>query len=392
MGLGIITFLFFMWGFLTCLNDLLIPHLKALFDLNYFQAMLVQFSFFTAYFIVSVPAGKFIARLGYKKGILIGLSLAAVGCLLFIPAQSTHIYFIFLLALFILASGITILQVAANPYVGALGSKETASRRLTITQAFNSLGTTLAPIVGAGLLLSLGVGSSYAMLALALFALALMIWFYPLPKVAEESSTESNTIYKKALDSKALRLGALGIFLYVGAEVAIGSFLISFLIQNDPSLDVPSASKFVAYYWGGAMVGRFLGGTLMTFVRGSKLLMLHGLIVAVLILIATTNTGTTAMWAILAIGLFNSIMFPTIFSLSLEGLGAKTSEGSGILCMAIVGGAIIPLLQGFMADSMGLKVSFILPLACYLYIAYFGYDRMKNSIEAKTVTGRMHHA
>jgi FHS family L-fucose permease-like MFS transporter len=392
LGFGIITFLFFMWGFLTCLNDLLIPQLKVLFDLNYYQSMFVQFSFFMAYFLVSVPAGKFIHRLGYKKGILLGLVLAAVGCLFFIPAQSTHIYLIFLFALFILASGITILQVAANPYVDALGPKSTASRRMTLAQGFNSLGTTLAPLVGAGLLLTLGIGKSYAFLALALVALACLIGFFPLPVVSEENSTDQNSSFNKAWDSKVLRLGTLGIFLYVGAEVSIGSFLVSFISQNDLSLDLTEASHFVAYYWGGAMIGRFLGASILTFVRGSKLLMIHGLAVVVLILLTILTNGALAKWSMLSIGLFNSIMFPTIFSLSIDGLGNKTSEGSGILCMAIVGGAIIPLAQGILADSIGLKLSYLLPVICYLFIAYFGYDRSQSPETSNASKGRMPHA
>ena len=392
MGFGIITFLFFMWGFLTCLNDLLIPQLKVLFDLNYYQSMFVQFAFFMAYFMVSVPAGKFIHRLGYKKGILLGLGLAAVGCLIFIPAQSTHIYFIFLLALFILASGITILQVAANPYVDALGPKSTASRRMTLAQGFNSLGTTLAPLVGAGLLLTLGIGKSYAFLALALVALACLIGFFPLPVVSEESNLDQKTNFNKAWDSKVLRLGTIGIFLYVGAEVSIGSFLVSFISQNDLSLDLTEASHFVAYYWGGAMIGRFLGASILTFVRGSKLLMIHGLAVVVLILLTILTNGALAKWSMLSIGLFNSIMFPTIFSLSIDGLGNKTSEGSGILCMAIVGGAIIPLAQGILADSIGLKLSYLLPVICYLFIAYFGYDRSQSPETSNASKGRMPHA
>jgi FHS family L-fucose permease-like MFS transporter len=381
-----------MWGFLTCLNDLLIPQLKVLFDLNYYQSMFVQFSFFMAYFLVSVPAGKFIHRLGYKKGILIGLILAAVGCLCFIPAQSTHLYAIFLLALFILASGITILQVAANPYVDALGPKDTASRRMTLAQGFNSLGTTLAPLAGAGLLLTLGIGKSYAFLALALVLLACLIGFFPLPVVSEESNLDQKSNFNKAWDSKVLRLGAIGIFLYVGAEVSIGSFLVSFISQNDLSLDLTEASHFVAYYWGGAMIGRFLGASILTFVRGSKLLMIHGLAVVVLILLTIFTGGSLAKWSMLSIGLFNSIMFPTIFSLSIDGLGNKTSEGSGILCMAIVGGALIPLFQGILADSIGLKLSYLLPVVCYLFIAYFGYSRSQSPESLNASKGRMQHA
>ncbi len=383
MALSVITFLFFIWGFITCLNDLLIPNFKAMFELSYAQAMLVQFCFFAAYFLVSFPAGKIISRIGYKSGIVLGLAGSACGCLLFFPAAGFHSYPVFLFALFVLASGITVLQVAANPYVSKLGPPNTASRRLTLTQAFNSLGTTIAPLVGATLIFQSAGTSfshSYVWLAASLCAAAALIWFYPLPKIHEEHGALEKTGFDSAWDSKCLRLGTLGIFTYVGAEVAIGSFLVSFITRPEiAGLSIREASHYVAYYWGGAMIGRFLGGSLMSFVKGSRLLMIHALMIVLLIACAMFFSGKIAMISLLSIGLFNSIMFPTIFSLGIEGLGDKTSDGSGILCMAIVGGALIPLLQGVAADSLGLKVSFALPLLCYLYIAYFAFNRGKRA-------------
>lgn len=385
-----LTTLFFMWGFLTCLNDILIPHLKNVFDLNYTQAMLIQFCFFGAYFVVSIPAGMLVKKVGYKTGIVIGLLIASAGCFLFYPAASMRVYGIFLAALFVLASGITILQVAANPYVTILGSPETASSRLTMTQAFNSLGTTIAPIFGAFLILAgaaeglsgaalqtheaQAVQGPYLMLAGALLVLAGIFAVLRLPKIVDEempvTRVESNA---KAWSYRHLVLGAVGIFVYVGAEVAIGSFLVNFLSQAAVvGLNEAQAASYLTYYWGGAMVGRFIGAAVMQRISANKALAFNAIMACLLVAVAIVGSGKIAMWAILAVGLCNSIMFPTIFSLAVKGLGPHTSQGSGILCLAIVGGAIIPLLQGVLADLIGIELAFFLPILCYLYIAFYG--------------------
>jgi MFS transporter, FHS family, L-fucose permease len=389
-----LTSLFFMWGFITCLNDILIPHLKAVFSLSYTEAMLIQFCFFGAYFLVSLPAGKLVNRLGYQKGIVTGLLIASLGCLLFYPAAALATYGLFLGALFVLASGITILQVAANPYVNALGSQETASSRLNLTQAFNALGTTVAPFFGAVLILSVASGAigdavsaqaeaevvklPYLILAAMLAVLAVIFSKLNLPVIAEHQVKDEKHLVEhngktSALQSTHLVLGAVGIFVYVGAEVSIGSFLVNFLGESHiAGLEEAQAAKYITYYWGGAMVGRFIGSAVMQKIAAGKVLAFNALMAAALILLAMNSSGAIAMWAILAVGLFNSIMFPTIFSLALRDLGPHSSQGSGVLCLAIVGGAIVPLLQGIMADSMGLQPAFILPVICYAFILFYG--------------------
>lgn len=401
--LSSLTLLFFMWGFVTCLNDILIPHLKSLFILNYAQVMLVQFCFFAAYLLVSIPSGYFVERFSYQQGIITGLALASLGCLLFYPAAELLSYPLFLVALFVLASGITLLQVAANPYVTILGPAKTASSRLTLTQAFNSLGTTLAPYFGGLFILTMTVKAAddlkslsaealavyqsaqaklvqtpYLWLAGCLLAMALIFAVIKLPKVDSSGESEAtghpSDDIKNAWHYRHLVLGALGIFVYVGAEVAIGSFLISYL--GDPhiaGLSAQTASRYVSFYWGGAMLGRFAGATLMRYISAGKLLALNALAAGGLTLIAMFGSGLAAMWSVLAIGLFNSVMFPTIFSLAIRGLGKHTGQGSGILCSAIVGGAILPVIQGMFADHIGLQPAFFIPALCYSYIAYYGW-------------------
>lgn len=388
-----LTSLFFMWGFITCLNDILIPHLKAVFELSYSQAMLIQFCFFGAYFLVSLPSGVLVKKLGYQKGIVIGLTVAAFGCLCFYPAAALHSYPIFLLALFILASGITLLQVSANPYVSMLGDAKTASARLTLTQAFNSLGTTVAPFFGALLILNQAAESMsaqesaqavqmpYVFLAAMLLGLAGVFAYLKLPNISATHTkvdTEESTPTSSAWQYRHLVLGAVGIFAYVGAEVSIGSFLVGFL--GDPNiagLAESDAAKYIAYYWGGAMVGRFIGAGVMKKIAAGKVLCFNAFLAVTLIIIAVTTSGNLAMWAILLVGLCNSIMFPTIFSLAINGLGKDTGQGSGILCLAIVGGAIMPLLQGILADNVGVQLAFLLPIICYLFIAYYGLSGSK---------------
>ncbi|MFT6900912.1 MAG: FHS family L-fucose permease-like MFS transporter [Colwellia sp.] len=389
-----LTSLFFMWGFITCLNDILIPHLKAIFSLSYAQSMLVQFCFFGAYFLVSLPAGKLVKSMGYQKGIVIGLVIAALGCLMFYPAASLHSYPVFLSALFVLASGITILQVSANPYVTLLGSTETASSRLTMTQAFNALGTTIAPYFGALLILNEVTDSMtatsaesvqlpYIGLMAALLILAAIFALLKLPHIESAEVVEGEKIEGSAWQHRHLVLGAIGIFVYVGAEVSIGSFLVSFLGEaHIAGLEETDAAKYLTYYWGGAMVGRFIGAAVMQKVDAGKTLAFNAVCSAILILVTVLSSGSIAMWAILLVGLFNSIMFPTIFSLALSGLEKHTSQGAGILCLAIVGGAILPVLQGILADISNVQVAFILPLFCYIYIIYYG---VKGSKIASTV-------
>jgi FHS family L-fucose permease-like MFS transporter len=384
-ALVIVTMLFFMWGLITSLNDILIPHLKSIYTLTYVQAMLVQFCFFGAYAIISLPAGALIRRIGYQKGAVTGLLIAAAGCALFYPASYSS-YGMFLFAFFVLAAGITVLQVAANPYVAVLGPARTASSRLTLTQAFNSLGTTIGPAVG-GLLILSAVGAAagaaadaatvrgpYLALAATLAVLAVLFMAARLPKIAETDDVAlEGEGHGSALAHRHLVLGALGIFLYVGAEVSIGSFLINFLGESRiAGLSHGDAAHYVSIYWGGAMVGRFIGFAVMRVVSPGKALAFNALLAIALVLTATFGSGTTAMWAILAVGLCNSIMFPTIFTMALHGLGKFTGQGSGILCMAIVGGAIVPFAQGALADSMGVQMSFLLPAACYAFILYFG--------------------
>ncbi|HXI54896.1 MAG TPA: L-fucose:H+ symporter permease [Polyangia bacterium] len=415
LPLVVLTSLFFMWGFLTCLNDIIIPHLKAIFELNYAQAMLVQFAFFGAYFIVSLPSGAIVTKLGYKNGIIIGLATAGVGCLMFYPAAGARSYILFLLALFVLAAGITLLQVAANPFVAVLGKPETASSRLTLTQALNSLGTTIAPLFGSFLILSTTVKSSdeikqmspaaadayrlaeagsvqtpYIGLAVALFVLAVFIAVFRLPKIDAASGNSElaagETQQGSAWGYRHLVLGAVAIFVYVGAEVAIGSFLVNYF--KEPyigGLPEKEGAKYVFFYWCGAMVGRFIGTLTLRMFRPGKVLAWHALGATALVILTMLTTGKVAMWSVIAVGLFNSIMFPTIFTMAIDGLGKHTSQGSGILCMAIVGGALIPPLQGLLADSIGLHHCFIIPVLCYLFIAWYGANGRRSMQKAPAV-------
>jgi FHS family L-fucose permease-like MFS transporter len=391
-----------MWGFLTCLNDILIPHLKAAFSLTYAEAALIQFCFFTAYFLVSIPAGTLVQKLGYQRGIVVGLIVAGLGCVLFYPAAAARAYPLFLGALFTLAAGITVLQVSANPYVTLLGRPETAAARLTATQFLNSFGTFLAPFFGAAFILSVTTRSAeelaafgpselatyrateassvqvpYLGLAAVLIVIAIVMGMLKLPTVvsaeASPGDSKSGSHASSAWAYRHLVLGAVGIFVYVGGEVAIGSFLVNFMHQPDiANLPETQAGRYLSFYWGGAMVGRFIGTFLLARLRPGLLLAINAGVVSFLVVLTMLLSGHAAMWTILAVGLFNSIMFPTIFSLALEGLGPHTAQGSGILCMAIVGGALVPVVQGVLADAIGLHLAFIVPALCYLYIVYYG--------------------
>ena len=400
-ALTVLTSLFFMMGFITCMNDILVPHLKEVFSLNYAQALLVQFCFFTAYAITSIPFGKFISRLGYKNGVIGGFLIAATGCLLFYPAAGSKSYPIFLGALFILASGVTLLQVSGNPYVTLLSPPGKEARTLTLVQAFNSLGTTVAPSIGALFILSTEIISAdqqkamsaadlakyqagqaasvqepYLILAGILILLAVTVFFIRLPaaeKIAQEVSAHAHDDRTSAWHYHHLKLGTVGIFCYVGAEVAIGSLLVSVMgLPDVAGMKDAHAAKYLSYYWGGAMVGRFLGSFLLNIFNPGKYLGFNAAVNVLLIATAMTQGGHVAMYSLLAIGFFNSIMFPTIFSLATRGLGKYTSAASGILSTAIVGGAAVPLIQGFVADHTTLLSSFWVPAVCYVYILYFG--------------------
>ena len=393
-ALVVLTTLFFMMGFITCMNDILIPHLKDIFDLTYVQAMLIQFCFFTAYAIMSIPMGYLVGKIGYKNGVIGGFLLTAIGCLLFYPAAGSHSYATFLGALFILASGVTLLQVAGNPYLTLLSKPGKESATLTLVQAFNSLGTTIAPQIGAFLILAdatqtvskaeqiSSVQIPYLGLAGLLIILAVCVKMIRLPdarKIAEEESEHNHDGKHSVWQYRHLVFGAAGIFCYVGAEVSIGSLLVS-VLGYLKGLDHASAAKYLSFYWGGAMVGRFLGSAIMAKIAPNRYLAFNATAAVALLgvaMLAGKASADVAMWALLAIGFFNSIMFPTIFSLATKGLGRFTSSASGVLCTAIVGGAVVPVVQGWAADTYGLMISFVVSAICYVYIVFFAIKGYK---------------
>lgn len=421
-----VTSLFFMWGFITVLVDSLVPRLREVFELTYFQAGLVQFAFFIAYGLVSIPAGWLLSRIGYKKGMLIGLATMGLGCLLFWPAAGLRMFPLFMLGYFTLAAGMTILQVAANPYVAVLGEERGASSRLNLAQAFNSVGTTIAPILGAQFILSDRILSGDAIAALsatdreayylseasavqgpfivlagALLLLALIVALARLPEILERKHPGS---YWQALSHPRLLLGAFGIFVYVGAEVAIGTYLVNYFLSMDLATAVRAdaimssiaamlhgkpldqvdakgvVGAFVALYWGGAMLGRFMGSVLTKVMRPPVVLGAFAIMAITLIAVSMNTQGFMSMWSILAVGLFNSVMFPTIFTEAIEGMGDMKPQASGILCTAIAGGAFIPPLLGRLADGFGFKAAFVLLLLCYGYIlAYSFYTKRRTA-------------
>jgi MFS transporter, FHS family, L-fucose permease len=386
--LTLIVALYFGIGFITALNDILVPHFKDLFHLTNVAALLVQFCFFGAYFVMSLPSGWIIDKIGYKRGIVFALSLMGLGLLLFLPASIIIFYPLFLFALFVVGSGLALLQVAVNPYIGALGSPETAASRLNLAGGFNSLATTIAPRIGAALIfiaagasvaeLARSVRLPYVVLAACAFAMAVITAFVPLPEVIEKRA-QNDVSDGSAWKFRHLRLGALAIFFYVGAEVAIGSLLIAYLGQPSMGgLSHEAAARYVSFYWGGAMVGRFIGFAALRKIRAQKALAFVSLVALVLIATTIVAHGHVAMWAVVACGLCNSVMWPCIFPLSVEGLGKYTSQGSGILITMVVGGAIIPEIQGFLADSFGYQQSFVVVLICYAYILYFALRGHRN--------------
>ncbi|ENV8236418.1 sugar MFS transporter [Campylobacter jejuni] len=389
-ALATLTALFFVMGFITVLNDILIPHLKTIFELNYFEAALVQFCFFGAYFIMGGFFGKLLEKIGYPAGVILGFTLTSIGCILFYPAASTASYPIFLGALFVLASGVVLLQTAGNPFVTLLAPGKEATV-LTLVQAFNSLGTTLGPIFGAVFILSgtveyinkvqeaESVRIPYLIIAGILILLAILVYLLRLPDVrerAEKISKENHDEKISIFEYSHLVLGAAGIFFYVGAEVSIGSFLI-LTMKKIAGIEEIVGAKYIAFYWGGAMIGRFIGSAIMSIIQPNKCLAFNTIVNICLILLSILIGGKIAIICLVAIGFFNSIMFPTIFSLATKNLGKFTSQASGLICMAIVGGAIIPPIQGLVADYFSLLISYTIPMLCYFYILFFALKGYK---------------
>ena len=389
--------LFFIFGGITSLNDVIIPKLKELFTLNYTQAMLVQFCFFFAYAVIGIPGARLVKKIGYMRGAVAGLLTMMLGCLLFIPASQTATYGVFLLAYFVLASGVVVVQIVSNPLISLLGKAETAHSRLTFAQAFNSLGTTVFPYFGSILILgglaavtadqlsgveldayrtaeSQAIVNGYLGIAVALAVVAGVVWMFRNALKGEKHEASEGLAGLDLLKRPRFGFGALCIFLYVGAEVAIGSLIVNYLMQaHVMGLEEQSAGKLIGLYWGGAMVGRFIGSVLLRMVSPGKLLATAAIGAITLILISTLTTGTISGYSLLAVGLANAIMFPTIFTLACEKLGSRAADGSGIINVAIVGGAVVPLLTGIIADLTGsLALAFVLPMACYAVIAAFG--------------------
>jgi len=408
-AMTVTTALFFMVGFLTCLNDVVIPHLKSIFELNYAEALLVQFAFFSSYFIFSYPGGKLVERVGYKRAMVIGLLVMAAGAAGFLPAAYFALFPLFLAALILLAAGMTVVQVAVNPYVTVIGPAATASSRLNLAQAFNSVGTFIAPFVGGLLILggatqltpermnslSAAALQSYRevqadtvrlpYIAITVTLVLLAVALAAIKLRPQDSSAERTQDFRPGAFAEALAkpdsiwhhpwllAGALGIFTYVGAEVAIGSLLVNYMgLPQIAGLKESIAANFLMVYWGGAMIGRFIGSAVLQRVRTGPVLGTAGVIACLLVLLSIFTHGHTAMYALLAVGLFNSIMFPSIFTLGIQDLGPLTSKGSSLMIAAILGGAIIPELTGRLADKIGLHPAFIIPAICYVYIAAFG--------------------
>ncbi|MHB1794181.1 MAG: sugar MFS transporter [Acidobacteriaceae bacterium] len=400
--------LFFLWGFITCMNNILIPHLKSLFTLNYAEVMLVQTFFFAAYSVFAVPSGKVIDRIGYKWTMVAGLSIMAVGALCFLPAAMAPSFPLFLVALGIVAAGMTFLQVAANPYVLALGPEKTASSRLNLAQGFNSLGTTVAPYIGSILILgtvpltaiqlkllspaamrayrlqeAAVVKLPYSAIAIVLISFAVAMTLYKLPKIrtAEDAAVSEDAPASHIWKQRHLVLAVVAIFVYVGAEVSIGSFLVNYLNQpNIGNMTEKAAAFYLTFYWLGLMVGRFGGAGITQKLRAGPVLGVAAIAACCLVIASVTTFGHVAMWSIILVGLFNSVMWPNIFALGLAGLGRLTNLGSSLLVTGVLGGALVPLLQGFVADHIGIHHSFSLLALCYVYIGYYGFKGSKVQI------------
>lgn len=380
--------LYFMMGAITCLNDTLVPYFKAGFSLSYSESSLVQFYFFLTYGIASIPAGKIVERIGYKKGMVTGFSVAAIGAMLFYPASVFHQYFLFLGALFIIAIGIVLLQVAANPYITILGPAKTASSRLTLIQGVGSIGTTVAPIFGAYFILSQlqgkhagseAVRMPYVGIALLLIVIAIVVSRLNLPNIGAASDEERSQEKSAGIFSfRNLNFGILGLFFYVGAEVSLGTFLTNY-VADILKIEVHDANAYVAFYWGSMLVGRLLGAVILNVVKPRIVLCFCAVAAIGLILLSITTTGLLAVWSMIAVGLFNSVMFAIIFSLSVKGLGAYTAKASGFLSTAIAGGAVISYGMGVMKDNFDWRITFIIPVVCYLYIVFYGANGCRQS-------------
>jgi len=424
-ALAVLTTLFFIWGSLTSLNDVLIPFAQHVFTLNLAQSMLIQTAFFLAYFIISLPAAKIIDWIGYKRAIIVGLSTMIAACLLVYPAAKIPSFPFFLTALMVLAAGITVLQVAANPYVAVLGRPETASSRLNLTQAFNSLGTAVFPFVGARLILGETVSAAAQsasqdaviklyvyFFAIVLALLAVLFAVFKLPKIESAERHSGEKVDDSIWKHPNLPFGAIAIFVYVGAEVAIGSSIANYLaLPNighfasgvaDPAVRYRAAlavaARYISIYWLGAMVGRFIGSAVLQKVKTSRVLAFCATMAVLLVVVTVLSNGHFAMWSVLAIGLFNSIMFPSIFTSGIAELGPLTGDGSGLLNMAIVGGAIIPWVVGRIGDAInhswyptmiqgetswgqGIHYALILTAFCYLYILFYAVSGSKPNSE-----------
>jgi MFS transporter, FHS family, L-fucose permease len=396
--IGLVVLLFFAWGFATVLLDSLVPKLKGVFSLSYTEVMLTQFSFFIGYFFFSIPAGFVLSRIGYIRSAILGLVVMICGCLLFSPAAASGVFAAFLLALFVMAAGITVLQVVANPFIAELGPVESSHSRLTLAQAFNSLATAIGPYVGAILILrgtvaidaahlsphalaaariaqAHAVQLPFLMIAAGLAVVAVLFWFMRRSVAPPVDAQMASFAAVWALRNKPrLLLGALAIFLYVGAEVSIGSMMTNYLMQ--PSVlgfAAERAGKLVSFYWGGAMVGRFIGAFLLQRVRPGVLLAINAVCSCGLAILSAFSTGPVAAWSLIAVGLFNSIMFPTIFTLASENMGEETPNASALLVMAIVGGAIMPEVTGAVADHASLAAALAVPAICYVWIVIYGF-------------------
>ncbi len=393
LKLSALSAIYLVWGAIASLNDLLIPYLKNEYALNFSQAMRVQLVFYAAYFFLSIPCGLISRRYGYRNGMLIGLIWAIGGCLLMIATSGSGSYHFILGAVFVLASGITMLQVSANPYVTTLGPERTSASRLTLVQSFHSLGTTIGPYFGAILIFSTVFAASdfelipeistsaivrpYALLAIILTSIA---WVFSRlePRQAVAKSPDRANIFRLLVSSPRLLLGMLGIFFYVGAEISIGSFLVNYLgEENIAGLDHETAGKFVAVYWGCALLGRFVGAAVLRIIPPNRLLAIYAVIAAILVMTSISSSGLLAMWSILLVGFFNSIMFPTIFALTIKDFRHEAQSASGILCLGIVGGAVISQLQGVLADHVGIQLAFVLPVFCYVYIAVYAVTALR---------------
>ncbi|TAH25615.1 MAG: sugar MFS transporter [Cytophagales bacterium] len=402
----IITILFFIFGFVTSLNAILIPHLKRACQLDDFISAFVPFAFFSAYFLFSIPSGLLIQKIGYKNGIILGLFICFVGAVLFLPAANTRVYVFFLFALGVLASGITLLQVAANPYVSLLGSPDKASSRISLVGAFNSLGGTLGPIIGGWFILSrveiteleislmkesekltflngeaASVKLPYLVLASCLLFLCVLVKFSKIPDLEIQNETinaPSKTTRKSIFKHRNLTLGIIAIFMYVGAEVSVVDFLIRYAqYLNLKDFTEQKGSFFISGYGLSAMIGRFIGIFLLPYIKPNKAIIYYSLLAILLIVVSIANTSYISLWCIMLVGFSNSVLWPSIFPLAIEGLGVNTKKGSSLLIMAIVGGAIVPLALGFMSDLFGTRIAYTIPILCYIYILYYGMDGYK---------------